>query len=173
MTYRCEQTICYMKEKLHARRREEIMSSESKSDVLYVKKLFADVKTPLRKRKDDAGWDLYYHSNEDKVIGPHSVEKFCTGVSLQIPEGHFVKIHERSSIGSKNIAVRAGVIDRSYRGELIVLLANNSNTEVTIPAHCRIAQFVCQRIYENDIFEASDLSSTDRGSLGFGSSGMF
>ena len=68
----------------------------------------------------DAGWDL--RATKDCVISSAQVTKVRTGVMADIPQGHVGLVMERSSLGAKGIAVRGGVIDAGYTGEIVVLL---------------------------------------------------
>ena len=149
------------------------MAEEKISSVVKFKKLDPNAKSPLRKRQSDADWDLFFNSRVEKVILPHTVEKFPTGIAFEIPPGLYGRIEERSSMGAKNIAVRGGVIDRSYRGEIVIMLANANNHRVTIQAGEKIAQIGFKHIYEDEIVEVQELSESSRGAQGFGSSGRF
>lgn len=148
------------------------MSEQKSGPLIKFKRLFADAKVPVRK-EGDSDWDLFFYSNEPKTIQPHTVESFRTGVAFEIPPGYSGKIEERSSMGKKNLAVRGGVIDRSYRGEIIVLLSNLNDHPVTIEPQQKFAQIGFKAIYEGSMMEVDELSATSRGAKGFGSSGQF
>jgi len=84
------------------------------------------------------------------------------------------RVAPRSGLASKHsIDVGAGVIDADYRGPLKVLLFNFSDTEFKITQHERIAQLVLERIVTPDVAVVEELSSTERGAGGFGSTGGF
>lgn len=84
-------------------------------------KYFTDVETTFERPRDgDAGYDLY--ATDDYIINPGDTVMIKTGLHVAIPKGYVGLICERSSMGKRGIAVRGGVIDESYRGEVGVLL---------------------------------------------------
>ena len=84
---------------------------------------------PARANKTDAGYDLW--SVESYTLKPLERKLFKTGISVEIPEGHYGRIAPRSGLAYKHgLDVLAGVIDSSYRGEIGVILINLSNEEV-------------------------------------------
>ena len=102
-------------------------------------------------------------------------------MSLQIPEGWVGLIWPRSGLSVKNGAdILAGVIDSGYRGEVLVCLHNTNhgipllsddNLNIKIKKGDRIAQILFQQVPEVSMVEVDDLSSSERGDKGFGSSG--
>ena len=126
------------------------------------KRLTETAQLPTQANKSDAGWDLY--ADEDKEIWPGSTVLISTGVSLEIPEGYVGLIWDRSSVGVKGIHRHAGVIDSGYRGKekMGALLISRGD---------RIAQILFQEAPVFQLEEIEALSSTQRGSGGFGSSG--
>ena len=128
-------------------------------------------KIPTRGHKHDAGLDLYAHLESEKVINPGDVYKVHTGVSMAIPHGYFGQINERSSIGSMGIAVRGGVVDSTYRGEVIVCLQNLSRDPIVINDGDKIAQMVIMQCVTTNIEIVKTLDNTQRGDKGFGSTG--
>ena len=135
--------------------------------MIKVKKLSDDAKLPKR-AYDSVGYDLY--SIEDVELFKHDVKKVHTGIAIEIPEGYVGIIKERSSIGSKGIAVRAGVIDPDYRGEVIVVLQSINNVYYKIKKGDKIAQLLIVPALIDDIVEVEELTPTERGANGFGSS---
>jgi dUTP pyrophosphatase len=135
-----------------------------------------EAKIPTKSNLSDAGWDLY--SIEDTEIYEGKRKIIRTGISLQIPDGFVGLIWPRSGMSVKHgVDVLAGVIDSGYRGEIMVCLYN-TNTEseighnsVKIKRGDRIAQILFQEVPEVMMVEVEDLSSSDRGDKGFGSSG--
>lgn len=129
-------------------------------------------KTPFfRPSPSDAGADLA--AAEEKTIPPLSRATIKTGLAVEIPEGYYGRIAPRSGLAHKHgIDVLAGVLDSSYRGEIRVILYNTDKEEpFQIRSGDRIAQLIVERHYNFDFVEVEDLSSTDRGEAGFGSSG--
>jgi len=132
-----------------------------------------DAKIPTRGSTGAAGYDLY--SIEDKVIKPFSSEKFRTGIQIEIPNGLYGKIHPRSSLDIKyGIHPLAGIIDDDFTGEVIVALYNKNTKKYQVNKGDRIAQIVFQKYEVLEIKEVNnvkDLTLTERGISGFGSTG--
>ena len=98
-----------------------------------------------------------------------------TGLSLEIPNGYVGLIYARSGLASKNgiaPANKVGVIDSDYRGELMVALYNQSNSNYIIENGLRIAQLVITPYIQVEFEEVEELDSTERGQGGFGSTGL-
>ena len=136
---------------------------------LKVKKLTSTAITPTKANISDAGFDLY--SDVDLIIECDKTTTIDTGIALGIPDGYCGLIWDRSSLGSKGIHRHAGVVDSGYRGERKVCLNNTSDSSYQVKKGDRIAQILIQRNEPFTIEECEDLSNTDRGSGGFGSSG--
>lgn len=142
-----------------------------------IKKLSDAAIIPTRGSKYAAGYDLYANlDNVDYVeISPHSTYKVGTGLAIEIPLGYYGAIYARSGIAvNKNLrpANAVGVIDADYRGEIVVALHNDSNASREIRNGERIAQLVLMPYLPVDLEEVEELSSTDRGTGGFGSTGV-
>ena len=131
-------------------------------------------KVPTKAHNNDACFDLYADIQEPVTICPGEIKKIGTGFSTEIPHGYFGTIFARSGLGSKGICPGncVGIVDESYRGEWIVALVNNSNSSYTINPGDRIAQFTLLPYPEIKLTEVVELSDTDRGNTGFGSSGQ-
>ncbi len=139
--------------------------------VLKVKKLRPDAVLPVRKRKGDAGLDLY--AVEGVVLKPGEWVAIPTGIAVEIPEGHFGLIKDRSGLALKHaLHCLAGVVDENYRGEIKVVMINLGKEEVKIEKGTRIAQLLIIPYLSVDIEEVEELSDTERGEKGFGSSGL-
>lgn len=128
-------------------------------------------KTPFRANLTDAGSDLF--STEKVSIPPLSRKMIKTGICLEIPEGFYGRVAPRSGLAfKKGIDVLAGVIDSSYRGELCVILYNtDQNDSFDIDIGDRIAQLIIESHYNFEFENTDELSSTNRDTGGFGSSG--
>ncbi|HID79514.1 MAG TPA: dUTP diphosphatase [Aquifex aeolicus] len=138
---------------------------------LKVKKLREDARLPVRKRKGDAGLDLY--SVENVILKPGEWKAVSTGIAIEIPQGYFGLVKDRSGLALKYaLHCLAGVIDENYRGEVKVLLINLGNREVKLEKHSRIAQLLIVPYLETEVEESENLSDTERGEKGFGSSGL-
>ena len=138
---------------------------------IKVKRLNEDSIIPTKANHSDAGWDLY--SIENLLIEPNSRALVKTGVSFAIPERYVGLIWPRSGMAVKHgVDVFAGVIDAGYRGEIGVCLFNSSEEDFYIQKGERIAQVLFQKISQHELIEVLDLSHSDRGLKGFGSSGV-
>ena len=142
---------------------------------ISVKKLREDATLPTRGSEYAAGYDLYAAIDEAVVIGPHETAKIGTGLAFALPDGVFAAIFARSGLATKQglrPANCVGVCDSDYRGEYIVALHNDSEEIKIIEPQERIAQMILMS-YNNMIFhEVNELSETDRGEGGFGSTGQ-
>jgi len=137
---------------------------------LKIKKLHQDAKLPTHGHPGDAGVDFY--TVEDVVFPPGKQEKIYTGIALEIPEGYVGLIWDKSSISfNLGLKVMGGVVDASYRGEIIMNLLNTSEKEVLLPKGHKIAQMIIQKFEHCDIVEVSELSETVRGHGREGSTG--
>ena len=108
------------------------------------------------------------------MIKPHTTEKIGTGLAIAVPEGYFGAIFARSGLATKQglrPANCVGVADSDYRGEYIVALHNDSDTEQVVGCNERIAQLVIMPYLAVEFEETDNLSETERGAGGFGSTG--
>jgi dUTP pyrophosphatase len=137
---------------------------------IKVKKLHKDAKLPTHGHPGDAGMDFY--CVEDVSFPPGKQERVRTGIAIEIPEGYVGLIWDKSSISfNLGLKVMGGVIDSSYRGEIIMNLLNISNKEVLMTKDHKIAQMVIQKFEHCDILEVDELSETIRGARREGSTG--
>lgn len=139
-----------------------------------IKKLCESAKIPTYGSEFAAGSDLYACLEAPITIAPHSTVKVPTGIAMELPVDKVGLIYARSGLASKRHlapANKVGVIDSDYRGEIIVALHNHSDEPQNIEKDERIAQLVIAPYYQAEFECVSDLSSTDRGEGGFGSTG--
>lgn len=137
---------------------------------LKIKKLRSDAKLPTHGHPGDAGIDFY--CVEDVRFPPGKQERVHTGLAIEIPEGYVGLIWDKSSISfNLGLKVMGGVIDSSYRGEIIMNLLNVSNKEVLMTKDHKIAQMIIQKFEHCDILEVSELSGSVRGERREGSTG--
>jgi dUTP pyrophosphatase len=132
-------------------------------------KIDSRARLPSRATKNSAGLDL--RSIGDVEIPPGEWRPCKTGLAVEIPRGLYGRIAPRSGMATKGIDVLAGVIDSDYRGEIICILINHSKDAALIKEGDRIAQLIVERIALLDPVWAADLTGSDRGDKGFGSSG--
>jgi dUTP pyrophosphatase len=144
------------------------------SIVIPITKLHESAVIPDYAHQFDAGADLV--SVEDAVLEPGQRALIATGIAIAIPAGFVGLVHPRSGLAAKNgiaLVNAPGTIDAGYRGEIKVCLINLDPKEtVQIPAGSRIAQLVIQRVESAHFEEVSHLDDSDRGSGGFGSTGI-
>lgn len=115
--------------------------------------------------------DIY--SVEDIILPPFKVVLVPTGISVELPKDYEMKIRPRSGLSLKGVLVAnaEGTIDEDYRGEIAVLLLNVNSTPYTIAKGDRIAQAAIQKVIKAEYIETTNLTTTDRGVGGFGSTG--
>ena len=138
-----------------------------------VAKLQHNATIPIRAKRGDAGMDL---SSVDAVTVPARGRMLVdTGLAMEIPEICYARVAPRSGLAVKHgICVGAGVIDSSYRGPIKVLLFNHSDEDFKVNIGDRIAQIIFEYIdpVPNVVqVDYSELTTSDRGSGGFGSTG--
>lgn len=137
---------------------------------LKVKRLNENAKLPERKREGDAGLDLY--SIEDIEINPNEIKSVSTGIAIEIPKGYVGIIKDRSGLATKGLHVLAGVIDENYRGEVKIVLINLGKEKIFLEKYSRVAQLLILPYLKCNVKEVEELSETERGNSGFGSSGI-
>lgn len=128
---------------------------------------------PTYAHLSDAGADLY--SAENVTIQPHETAIINTGIKMAIPKGYEVQIRPRSGLSAKTnlrIANAPGTIDAGYRNNIGVILTNIGDTEEVISIGDRIAQAVIAQVPMMIFTEGKVDENTDRGTGGFGSTGM-
>lgn len=127
---------------------------------------------PKRATEYSAGWDIF--CTVDTLIQASDQRTIGCGFALEIPEGYFVALYPRSSMGKRGLIMpnSVGIIDEDYTGEIKVALKNVGQVDQEIRAGDRIAQMILMK-YEPIEFESvSELKETVRGSGGFGSTGV-
>lgn len=124
-------------------------------------------------RPGDVGYDVYC-VEEVPLAGAtdgRALRRVRTGLRVAAPPGHYIRVAPRSGLASRDdVSVEAGVVDPSYRGELIVLL--RAPERRSWPAGTKIAQLVLEKCSTPALLEVDDLEATERGAGGFGSTGM-
>ena len=137
-------------------------------------KINYNAKEPVCGSLEAAGYDLSAAIDTNVGIPPHQTVKIPTGIAIELPKGTFGGIYARSGIATKEglrPANCTGVIDSDYRGEIMVALHNDSDTFRIVEPSERIAQLIIQPYIRARYIETNALSTTDRGSGGFGSTG--
>lgn len=147
------------------------------------KKLTPEAKTPYKAIDIDAGFDLYCTSIEET---PDYIQ-YNTGIAVEIPEGYVGLVFPRSSVTRYDLMLKnsVGVIDASYRGEIMCRFQGIDGIKYKVGDEKRIiynenkynigdrvAQIVFMKLPKITLIEAEELSNTERGEGGFGSTGL-
>jgi len=146
-----------------------VVFSEEEREVNMKFKLLNEKCTPYKKYLHDAGWDLC--SSESLVICPGEVKKIGAGVCVEIPPGFVGDIRPRSSISARGLILPIGTVDAGYTGEIGIILINASRCATHIAKGERIAQLVITPCLIEEIEIVDELSVSERGGQGFGSTG--
>lgn len=140
--------------------------------MLKIKKLNDAARLPTRGTKGAACFDLY--ATEDVFIGSGDTKAVPTGLAFEVPEGYCMTIYSRSSSFAKlGLTIVPLIVDSDYRGEAMVF----ARYEERYPGYRlikrgdRIAQFKIEKLVETDLMAVSELSETERGTGGYGSTG--
>lgn len=157
----------------------EIVCPECGSQIIRpikIKKLNNNATIPTRGSEYAAGYDLHACIDKGAIdIPAGSTVKVGTGIAVEIPDGYFGAVFARSGLATKR-GLRpsncVGVVDSDYRGEVIVALHNDSDQCETIHVGDRIAQLVIMPYLSVEFEEVDELSDTNRGAGGFGSTGV-
>jgi dUTP pyrophosphatase len=142
------------------------------NDINLKVQLLSDMaRAPERSTPDSAGLDLY--STIDGLVHPHSHIIIPTDIAIEPIKGTYGHICTRSSMASKGLSVLGGVVDQDYRGNIKVILQNNSKEAYEIQKGQSIAQLVLKQIWKPvNVDIVTDLTTTERGAAGFGSTEM-
>lgn len=140
---------------------------------LAVALLDPTAKLPRRAHDDDAGYDL--HALHAATLAPGARARLRTGIAIELPPGHAGLVLPRSGLAARHgitLVNAPGLIDAGYRGELQVLLLNTDRESTfAIAAGDRIAQLVVVAVAALELVQVCELSTTQRGAGGLGSSG--
>jgi dUTP pyrophosphatase len=140
---------------------------------LKVKLISKDAALPYQANVGDAGLDLT--SAEEKLIKSGQAELVSTGIIIELPQGTEAQVRPRSGLAlrhSVTVLNSPGTIDEGYRGEIKVILINHGKADFKVEKHMRIAQMVIAPVARVNIIQVEELSSSERGESGFGSSGI-
>ena len=172
--------------------------TEQKAQLTY-KLLRESAQPPTRKRTSDAGFDVFacFHPSfeennalqQDKRVwtggkttkteyflklAPGTRGVVPTGVSVSCPEDTVFQVWPRSGLALQHgISVMAGLIDSGYRGEVCIILLNDSDKDFIVQEGMKIAQLVPVKLTVSEFEEVEGMPDSSRGSSGFGSSGLF
>ena len=135
---------------------------------IKVKRLDKNAKLPVRAHATDSGADMF--ALHKTVLPPHQITKVQTGIAVELPEGTSGCVWGKSSVESKGIKVMAGLIDCTYRGEVLICMYNLNDEPFIFEEGQKVAQLVVLPT-EYPSFIEGEVSETARGTGGFGSTG--
>lgn len=147
---------------------------------IKIKKLHPDARMPSRGTEDAAGFDLY--ATEDVTLNFGIPTMVPTGLAFEIPKGYVGVVYSRSSTAKKGIVITPLLVDCDYRGEVFILANRLAGiTQFTghgvfappyrVGAGDRIAQMRIEKLVDTEYEWADELSETERGTGGYGSTG--
>lgn len=134
-----------------------------------------DVELPAYQTPGAAGMDLCAAIDTDMILAKGRFAAIPTGLQIALPKGYEAQIRPRSGLAFKHgvtVLNSPGTIDSDYRGEIKIALINHGPADVTITHGMRIAQMVISPVIQAKWQETDDLDKTERGSDGFGSTGI-
>lgn len=142
---------------------------------IKIKKINKEAKFPTHGSEYSAGYDLYACIPTETIVKPFSTLEVGTGLAMALPEGTFGAIYARSGLATREHLRPAncvGIIDSDYRGEIKIVIHNDSEEIQKITPGERVAQLVLQKYIPMSFQEIDELDETARGEGGFGSTGM-
>ncbi len=148
------------------------MISKNYKIPIKVLRIHPDAVIPFYATEGSAGFDFY--TVEEVVLEPNEVKIVKTGLKMEIPVGFELQMRPRSGVSLKTsirLANSPGTIDSDYRGEIGILAWNTGNSPITISKGERIAQGILAEVPTAFFIDVTELSTTDRGEGGFGSTG--
>ena len=143
---------------------------------IKIKRLNKRAKIPTFGTEFSAGADLYCAEEHEISVCSGQKCSIGTGISMEIPEGYVGLVFARSGLACKNglrLCNSVGVIDADYRGEIKVVLHNDSEYVREIKPGERVAQMIAMPYPKVSFIEVEELSDTVRGESGFGGTGRF
>lgn len=138
-----------------------------------IKRLMPDAVMPSKAREGDAGFDCVAITDGAWNVDRTYIE-YKTGLSVQMPSGYHVELFPRSSISKYDLVLcnSIGLVDNGYRGEIVFrfkYISRETQSPLLYKKGDKIGQIVVRKTYDFPVIEVSELSETDRGTGGFGS----
>ena len=147
---------------------------------IKVKKVHDNAVLPVFAHSTDTGFDLF--TVEDTAVNANEKAIVRTGLIFDLPYGWGIQVRNKSGITTKgvpnllgdnaDITVYIGTVDSAYRGEVGIMIKNETNDKIVIPSGIKLAQGVLEKVYQCTFEEVNDVSETDRGTGGYGSTGI-
>lgn len=141
--------------------------------MIKFRKLNAQAILPNYQSAGASGFD--FHSVEDVTLRKGEIVLVSTGLAVEIPQGFELQVRARSGLAAKHgifLVNGVGTIDADYRGEIKIIMSTCKDEPVRLKAGDRIAQGVLGAVIQAEISETTNLSETQRGTGGFGSTGI-
>ena len=142
---------------------------------LFIKKLYPDAIIPKAATSESAGMDLCAYIDSDVTIKPGDICMIPCGIAIAIPEKFFGLVAPRSGLAVKygiTILNAPGIVDSDYRGEWKCILINLGKEDFVVKKGMRIAQMIVTPFIPTNFCVVEKLSETERGSGGFGHTGL-
>ena len=136
---------------------------------------FNDIPLPEYATEGSSGLDLRAAVDKELILEKGKILLVPTNLMVEIPFGYEIQVRPRSGLAAKNgigVLNSPGTIDSNYRGEIKVILFNFGDKDFVINRGDRIAQMVISKVYKADIIESKSLNESNRGSGGFGHTGV-
>lgn len=133
-----------------------------------IKLLTETAQIPIQANLSDVGRDLY--TDEDIYIKAGQTVVIPTGIALDLPVGYFADVRSRSSVTSKTkLRVHLGTIDAGFKGNIGIICENTDSEGTFVYKNTKLAQLVIQKMPDVELVEVKELSDSQRGIGGFGS----
>ena len=132
-------------------------------------KIFEGGRKPAYQRDGDCCLDCY--AREEKTVFLHQRVQIPLGFALELPEEYEAQIRPRSGLSKKGVEVSLGTCDENFRGELQATVYNNSNEDFKVDVGDRVCQLAIRKAPKINLIVVDELSETNRGTNGWGSSG--
>ena len=133
-----------------------------------------DLNLPNYATPQSAGMDLMAAIDQDIILKKFERKLIPTGIAIALPNGYEAQIRPRSGLALKNgvtVLNTPGTIDADYRGEIGIILINLGSEDFVITKGMRVAQMIIASYAQANFLLVEDLSTTERGEAGFGSTG--
>ena len=140
-----------------------------------VLKIHPEATVPQYATAGASGLDLHARIQHEIYLQPGVRYSCPTGIGIELPEGFEAQVRPRSGLARKSgvtVLNAPGTVDADYRGEILAILINHSDTAFKIEPNQRIAQLVIAPVIRAELVQAEELSDTERGEGGFGHTGQ-
>ena len=126
---------------------------------------------PTKAHRQDAGYDL--RTPTSFVLDARGHKVIDTGVHIELPPGKCAVVMSKSGLNTKHGVTSTGLIDEGFTGTILIALQNHTDMPVVFQAGEKISQFYITNYYDEPLELADELSNSERGNDGYGSSGRF